>query len=300
MIVRSLKENAEFVNPEDWQEFTKYLFEANRFILSDYWEKFFKIVIKTSRKRTKILKKGMTLVRARTGAGLIDFGDGNPQPCPISPLEMGPPPKHIAKAGRLNSEGIPYLYLSTKIDTAVAEVKPWIGSELTIGFFKVLSDLKIVDTSDDKSKHPLFLYEFVNQNGEVIDIKKRSIESYTSIEKEEYIWSDINSAYSRPISPNDSPLKYLPTQYLSEKLKIEGYDGIAYKSSLNQGGHNITLFDPEKAKCVGCRMFDIEQIKYEFRESGNPVSLSDDNKVLYQTVEILGPVNAKKQGKKSD
>jgi hypothetical protein len=289
------RENTEFVNPEDWQEFAKYLSETNRFVLTDYWHQFIGTVIKTSHKRTKRLKKGITLVRARIGASWIEFEEGNEQPCPISPHEMGPPPKHLARAGRLNSEGIPYLYLATNMDTAVAEVRPWITSELTIGFFKVLSDLKIVDTSNDKPKYSLSLYEFVNTDQQAFDIRKRPIESYTSIEKEEYVWGDINSAFSKPVSPSDSPLKYLPTQYLSEILKAEGYDGIAYKSSLSQDGYNITLFDSLKAKCVGCRMFEVKQVKYEYEESGNPVSLSSDDKVLYQRVKIIGPTNVEKQ-----
>jgi hypothetical protein len=208
---------------------------------------------------------------------------------------MGPPPNHLARAGRLNSEGIPYLYLATNVATAVAEVRPWITSELTIGFFKVLTDLKIVDTSKDKPKSPLSLYNFVDTDQQAFDIKKRPIDSYTSTEKEEYVWGDINSAFSKPVSPSDSPLKYLPTQYLSERLKTEGYDGIAYKSSLSQEGYNIALFDSLKAKCVSCSMFEVKQVKYEFEESDNPVSLSPDDKVLYQTVKIIGPANTEKQ-----
>jgi len=93
-------------------------------------------------------------------------------------------------------------------------------------------------------------------------------------------------------------LKYVPTQYLSEKLKTAGYDGIAFKSSLSQDGYNIALFDHHKAKCVGCRMFEIKQVKYEFEESGNPVSLSSNDKGLYQKVKIEGPANVAKQEKK--
>lgn len=291
MSIKTRKGNTEFLNPEDWRKFTRYLSEDNRFILSDYWDEFIENVIRTSHKRTIRLKKGITLVRARIGASWID--DGDEQSCPISPREMGPPAKHLAKAGRLNSEGIPYLYLATKISTTVAEVRPWIGSDITIGTFKILSDLRIVDTSNDKPKNALSLYEFVNPNGQA-ELRKRPTDSYTSAEKEEYVWGDINSAFSRPISPSDSPLKYLSTQYLSEKLKTEGYDGIAYKSSLSQEGYNVALFDPQKAKCVGCSMYKIKQVKceYEYEESGNPLSLSADDKVLYQKIKIVGPANA--------
>lgn len=298
--MRSLKSDNQFVDPEDWQEFTKYLSETNRFILSDYWENFIRIVVETSRKRAKTLKKGIRLVRVRMGTSWVRFEDGDEQPFPISPHEMGPPPKHLAKEGRLNSEGIPYLYLATNDETAVAEVRPWIGSELTIGTFDILQDLRIVDTSNDKPKDPLSQYVFEKHNGNDFDVKKRSIESYSPIEKEEYVWGDINSAFSKPVSPSESPLKYLPTQYLSERFKTKGYDGIAYKSSLSQKGYNIALFNPNKAKCVGCRMFEIKQLKYEFEESGNPVSLSDDGKLLYPRVEFIGPVDTQKHQKKSD
>ncbi len=298
--MRSAKANNQFIDPEDWQIFAKYLRDTNRFILSDYWDIFIKTVVTTSHKRTDILKKGIKLVRARTGTSWVKFDDEDEQPCPISPHEMGPPPKHLTKEGRLNSKGIPYLYLATNIETAVAEVRPWIGSELTIGYFEILEDLTIVDTSNDKPKTSLSQYVFVKENGNDFEIKKRPVESYTFAEKEEYIWGDINSAFSRPISPSDSPLRYLPTQYLAEKLKTKGYDGIAYKSSLNKDGYNIVLFNPDKAKCVGCRMFEVKKLKYEYEESGNPVSISDDNKVLYQRVKFLGPEDTEKQRGKGD
>ena len=298
MSTKKYKEINEFNNPEDWQGFTKYLSETNRFILSYYWEKFVDNILRTARKRTKTLEKNKELVRARIGTSWIESDDGEEQPYPISPHEMGPPPKQIAKAGRSNSEGIPFLYLATKIETAVAEIRPWIGSEVTIGFFKILSNLRIVDTSNDKPKSAFSLYELVNIGEEDSGIRKKPNHSYTSAEKEEYVWGNINSAFSKPISPNDSPLKYLPTQYLSEKLKTEGYDGVAYRSSLSQEGHNIALFDPQKAKCVRCRMYEIKRVKYDFKESGNVIGLSDDDKVLYPRIKSIGPVNNDNREKK--
>ena len=90
----------------------------------------------------------------------------------------------------------------------------------------------------------------------------------------------------------------MPTQYLSEKLKTEGYDGVAYRSSLSQEGYNIVLFDPQKAKCVGCRMYEIKQVKYDFQESDNAISLSADDKVLYPRIKYVEPANADNGGKK--
>ena len=298
MSPKRYKGRNEFQNPDDWQGFNKYLSENNRFILSDYWKEFVDEIIRTAQKRTKVLEKGKSLVRARIGTSWIEFDDGDEQPYPISPHEMCHPPKNMAIAGRSNSKGIPCLYLATRIDTAVAEVRPWIGSEVTIGSFKVLSDLSLVDTSGDKPKSALSFYEFVDIGREDINIRKRPNHSYTSAEKEEYVWGDINSAFSKPISPNDSPLKYLPTQYLSEKLKTEGYDGVAYRSSLNEEGYNIALFDPHKAKCIGCRMYEIKKVRYDFEESGNAISLSDDGKVLYPRITDIRPANDDNREKK--
>ena len=292
------KENNDFFAPEDWKEFTRYLSGTNRFILSDYWKKFVDNIVSTAKKRAKTLKKGKKLVRARIGTRWIQFDDDDEQPYPISPHEMGPPPKQLATAGRSNSEGIPYLYLATEIETAIAEIRPWIKSEVTIGFFEIISDLKIVDTSDDKPKNSFFLYESLNIGKVDFNIRKKPNHRYTSAEKEEYIWGDINSAFSRPISPNDSPLKYLPTQFLSEKLKIEGYDGVAYRSSLNEKGYNITLFDPQKAKCLACRMYEIKKITYDFEESGNAIELSPDGKVLYPRIVAVRPTDDDKREKK--
>jgi hypothetical protein len=276
--------NKQFNDPEDWHNFTKYLCETNRFILSDYWDNFIKTIVETSEKRAKILKKGVTLVRARIGTEWVTFDDGGEQPCPISPHDMGPPPKNIAKEGRLNSKGIPYLYLSTNEETAISEVRPWIGSEITLGYFKILEDLKIVDTSIDESK-------FYSKYEIDLDSEEMRPISYSSTEKEKYIWGYINSAFSRPMSPSESKFKYLPTQYLSEKFKTIGYDGIAYKSSLSEKGHNICLFYPDKAKCHYCNMFAINKIKYKYEQSGNPVRLSEDNRVLHTIITDIRPVD---------
>jgi hypothetical protein len=289
-------EKSQFNDPNDWQNFTKYIYETNRFVLTDDWEYFMGLIIKTSHKRTEILKKGTKLLRARTGTNWVQFDDGDEQPCPISPLEMGPPPKDLSGEGRLNSKGIPYLYLAMEIETAIAEVKPWIGTELSIGSFEILEDLRIVDTTKDKPNNILSKYQFTSDG----NIKKRPIETYTSKEKEKHVWGDINSAFSMPISPSDTLLKYLPTQFLAEKLKTNNYDGVAYRSSLNQDGVNVTIFDPEKAKCIGCRMFKVKQLKYKYEECGNPVGLSRKNKVLHQRIKFIEPVDIKNPDKKTN
>ena len=294
MKTRKDKETNEFLDPEDWKRFINYISDNNRFILSEYWEKFVNTIVNTAHKRTKTLKKNKMLFRARLGTCWEQVDDdGNYDHCPIPPDKMGSPPINEATAGRLNPERIPYLYLASTIDTAVAEVRPWIDSDITIGYFKIASDLKILDTSHDKASDSPSLTEWIfdEDDESFIGVRKRPIHSFTPTEKEKYIWGGINTTFSRPISPNDSPLKYLPTQFLSEKLKAEGYDGIVYKSSLNEDGHNIALFDSQKAKCIMCRMYGIKKVTYGYEELGNPTFLSNDGENLRNRIVDIEPLN---------
>src|SRR5207253_1567654 len=165
--------------------------------------------------------------------------DGGERPSPYSPRDMGPPPKHRSIEGRLNPPGIPYLYLASDPDTAIAEVRPWIGAELTVGKFRVTRQLRVVDTSLDT---PRFYPEL--QGDDITDLRERENATYSQDEKEQQIWGDINSAFSEPMSPAESHLTYLPTQYLAEVLKVKGFNGVKYRSSLNPRGYNVALFDP--------------------------------------------------------
>ena len=88
-------------------------------------------------------------------------------------------------------------------------------------------------------------------------------------EKEEFVWGGINSSFSRPVRSEDETINYIPTQYLSEFFKNNGYDGIIYKSALTEKGYNIVLFNPKNARLKGARVFQIKSIKQTFEECDN-------------------------------
>ena len=90
-----------------------------------------------------------------------------------------------ATEGRVNAKGIPCLYLSTDRDTAMSEVRPWIGSFLTVAQFRVFKDLRVVDCSTDT------------------DGAKMGDPSHPRREWEGSVWSGINTSFSRPVSPSD-------------------------------------------------------------------------------------------------
>lgn len=89
---------------------------------------------------------------------------------------------------------------------------------------------------------------------------------------EEYVWSEINASFSKPVSLGDEHTSYIPTQYLSECFKTAGYDGIIYKSALTEKGYNVVLFNPQNAQLTGAKVFQIESIKQTYKECGNQYS----------------------------
>ena len=258
----------EFKSPFEWENFSSYILKTNRYILNRHWKKFIEGILFTATKREIILKKETTLVRARIGSDCeeykgpggeieIDFG-------PLRPQDIVAPPPHKSKEGRINPRGISYLYLSNDVETAILEVRAWLRQDITVGYFEITKDIKCIDTSRDKKGYYIHLGK-----------KEPKLPPKT---KEEYVWSRINEAFSKPVRPGDEYTSYIPTQYLSECFKTTGYDGIIYKSSLTEKGYNIVLFNPKNAYLKGARVFQIKSIKNTYEECGNPYSYKVDKK----------------------
>ena len=156
-----------------------------------------------------------------------------------------------ATEGRVNPKGIPYLYLATDRDTALAEVRPWIGSFISIGQFKTLRELRIVNcTTDRKGFH-------ISLEGEP-----------SPQAREEAVWAHIDRAFATPVSPSDDVADYVPTQIIAERFKANKFDGVAYRSSLG-GGHNIALFDLDAAELIKPFLFQVKKITFDFEEVAN-------------------------------
>ena len=287
--------SGQFGVPNDWRRFVDYLNGTNRFVLTPYWTGFVEEIRRTAEMRSSILEKGVALVRARIGTRWMGEDDGDSCPAPLPPSDMGPPPKHLAKDCRISPSGIAYLYLATDIETAIAELRPWIGAGVTVGYFKTTKKLKVIDTTSDKPRlFPRIEFITSTRDGKLADVTVRPAGTYSRKEKESQIWGDISAAFSMPTPANSTPATYASTQYLAEVLKMAGFDGMAYKSSQNKKGRNIALFDPRGADCYACRMFDVSAICYSYAESGMPVWKSPDGGLVSQRVEILGPVDSKR------
>jgi hypothetical protein len=259
-----LEKDELFESPYEWQKFTDYLIKENRYVLNERWQKFIKSMLHTSSKREYVLKAGRILARARIGIKAVETEDEkgmyNYFEYPLPPDEMGTPPIKDAIAGRLNPSGISYLYVSSDEKTAIAEVRPWKHADVSVGYFKILNDQRIVDLTKDQHER-IIPYVFG--------------ESLLPEELEESIWASINGTFSRPVSPQDQPLHYVPTQYLTEVFKLHGFDGIGYRSSLNNSGFNIVLFNPECVKLRYSKTFRVDDIDYKCSETGGTFSYKD-------------------------
>ncbi|MBO7196609.1 MAG: RES family NAD+ phosphorylase [Clostridia bacterium] len=74
---------------------------------------------------------------------------------------------------------------------------------------------------------------------------------------------------SRTMRKGDSPLDYLPTQYICDFIMSitddDGqpvFDGIMYKSAMNSKGSNLAIFYPELFKCTYSRTYEVDKIIY--------------------------------------
>ena len=248
-----------FKSWKSYRDFSLKLCRDNRYVWNTDIEQFLETVLITCKSRERDINKDTVLWRAQLGHDwepIYEAGEYiDDMPSPFSPDRMKPL-NDRSPEGRVNPKGIPYLYLADNKETAMSEVRPWIGSIISIGQFKVLKDILIVDCSLD---HQGFVFHFKEPD----DNKKNKA-----------VWSDIGSHFSTPVSPSDETADYVPSQVLAELFKNNGYDGVAYHSSLGSG-MNIALFNVDLAKLVNCSIYKVKSLSYNFDESGNPYFIKE-------------------------
>jgi len=244
----------EFESWRSYWQFARSVRTKHRYLHADSVKHFLKVVLETGRKRATVIPKGAILWRSQLGVIFVPMADSDMEEERPFPPERMIPQQHSAKEGRVNPKGIPCLYLSTDMETALSEVRPWVGSSISLGRFKTVKSLKVIDFSKDDSKNMVFYF-----NG-----KEPSPE-----ERERDVWKYINRAFSTPVTPNDEQADYVPTQILAELFKSNGYDGLVYKSSCGLG-HNIALFEIDSAKMLNGRVCTAESVRFVFDKNTRP------------------------------
>jgi len=161
--------------------------------------------------------------------------------------EIGAPPHDKASAGRANPEGIPFLYLASDIDTVIAELRPEKGLTLSVAEFALSEQVRIVDLSESPANPSPF--GFPNDD-----------DLYT-LRNKYALLRHLNVELARPIDSRKASIAYVPTQYLTEIIRNEGYDGMRYQSAMGSG-KNLVLFSPEKAKPISIDYYRVIDIHY--------------------------------------
>ncbi len=168
------------------------------------------------------------------------------------PEKTSAPPPHKTTVGRANPKGIVFLYAATNSKTAVAEIRPEIGSRVTVRPVTVKQPLKLVDLRE----------EFVITDP--IDDQKlhERIAAHSML-------NSLRADLSKPVLRAESEVEYLPSQFLTEVIRGGGYDGILFPSSQSSSGENIVIFVPAKCEVNDPPEFrEVSKIDYETHSLG--------------------------------
>ena len=255
---------AEFATIRCYRDFEFSVKHIARYVHGPKISEFLKTVMATSESRATVLEKDAVFYRAQRGFGwrpVSDDREGSEAEDALSPDKMVPKAEFIGE-GRVNSTGIPCLYLASNGKTAMSEVRPWIGSYISLASFKVIRDCRVVDCSKDRGRGSM---------GWMLSGKKAEPDAAG---REAGVWGDIARAFSKPITANEPNSDYVPTQVLAEAFRSHGYDGIVYKSLLDADGINIALFDLAAAEMINCTLFSTRSVSFEFDQARNSYFIS--------------------------
>lgn len=154
-------------------------------------------------------------------------------------------PPEFTKDMRANYKYIPYLYCASNPYTALVEVRPRIGSVLSIATIQVKEKITLLDFT-------------------LRDLPKKMKEAKMNL------FSDLSYLFSKPIAYEDDTLDYIPTQYIAEYAKSLGYDGIVFESSLTPEIHlmeslpfkldwyNAVIFNYNKCIPIRSNLFEVQ------------------------------------------
>lgn len=241
---------------ETYRTFAESVKTGLRYVRYAAADRFLDEVFAAGDTRKLNVPKGRIFWRARLGCEYeeIERQEGEfivrwPEERPFSSEGMKPISAWQSE-GRANPRGIPYLYLATTRETALAEVRPWIGSKVSVAQFRVARDLDVIDCSRDHSKDKLLA---------LLD-KTRT--------RQDGIWIAIDQAFATPVTKGEETRDYIPTQIIAEMFKRQGFDGIVYKSLLSDDGFNIALFNLNDAELASCALYTATSLKFDFKSEG--------------------------------
>lgn len=239
-----------------YRHFVASVRRSFRYVRTGDQQAFLDAVTATAPARSVTMKKGQILWRAQLGHDWRpvwqdeEYIDDVPT---VYPIERMKPLPERASDGRANPRGIACLYLASQQDTAILEVRPLIGSYVSVAQFRTKRELRLVDCSQPEIGNLAFL----NPNLSAEDLEK-------------VVWSHINSAFSEPVERGDESLDYIPTQILAETFRSLGFDGVGYESSYGENGINVALFDLASADLVTCGLHRVKDVSVTTTQQEEP------------------------------
>jgi len=230
---------------KDWEDFCNYLIYTNRYVLDDKRKAIVDEITKLAKQGEDIIKKDTIFWRARINFNKFKFENNDVALLHYTQEEMLNTPSEVVGSGRANPPGISYLYLAENIETAIAEVKPYLGARIDLISLRLKKDIKIINF-----QKPVRL-----STVSLLSLSKEEIEKINNI------WFGMQLSFSVPLPPDDE-LGYIPTQYIAELFKNKGYEGIVYESVQRKDNYNLVLFNRSNVEPARRDERSIYEIEY--------------------------------------
>ncbi|WP_257251517.1 RES family NAD+ phosphorylase [Burkholderia cepacia] len=146
--------------------------------------------------------------------------------------ELGSPPRHAARSGRMNAAGISVFYGATDLETCVGEVRAPVGACCVVAAFNIVRELRLLDisviTAAEVGDLSHFDPDYLNKRGRAAFLQH------------------LSRALQTPVLPGDEVDGYLPSQMVAEFLgsrRLPRFDGVVFPSIQSGGkGTNVVLF----------------------------------------------------------
>lgn len=132
---------AEFASTDSYHLFEQAVKRSTRYVYSDEVKMFLATVLETSKSRKDSIEKSAVLFRAQRGYTWRTENQGEEGefevPDAYDPDRRSPKAEFVGD-GRVNPRGIPCLYLASTEEAAMSEVRPWVGSYISLAQFKLM------------------------------------------------------------------------------------------------------------------------------------------------------------------
>lgn len=259
-----------FASWRSYQNYARNVRHSRRYVWTSETHAFLDTVVATLRGRDVPLRAGSIFYRAQRGIDYRDVAGENGEIIGNEPAGYGAermkPRIDRAAEGRANAAGIPVLYMATSETTAISEVRPWIGSTMSVAQIELLREVRAIDLSKGHGQQDFLGLVFRELSGKALDAEK----------VEEAVWMDIDNAFSEPITLSDDSADYVPTQILAELFRNAGYGAIIYRSQFG-AGFNIALFGIDDARVINCAPYRVTAIDIKHEEIGSRWHVRESN-----------------------